>query len=122
MNLRTLLIIILIVYSSNTIAQTVFITKTGKKYHQENCRFLKYSKKEIDLEKVLALGYSACKICKPYNVGSKNSNTFTNNINSNHQKQTSAKRGSAVQCSGKTTSGRRCKRRTKNANGRCYQH
>ena len=45
--LRTFLIVISIVFTSNSIAQTVFITKTGEKYHKKSCRYLKYSKKEI---------------------------------------------------------------------------
>ncbi|WP_281980335.1 hypothetical protein [Tenacibaculum mesophilum] len=119
MNLRIFLIIILIVYSSiSTIAQTVYTTKTGEKYHKETCRYLKYSKKEIDLKKAVEFGYQACKVCKP---SSKVTKVQTNSINSN-KSSSSKKRSFAVQCSGKTKSGRRCRRKTKSSNGRCYQH
>jgi len=43
----------------------VYITKTGKKYHRENCRFLRYSKIPISREKAMSIGYGSCKICKP---------------------------------------------------------
>src|SRR2546423_166840 len=46
-------------------AQTVFITKTGKKYHTSDCRYLNESKIAIELKDAIAKGYEPCKICKP---------------------------------------------------------
>ena len=46
------------------VAQTVFITRTGSKYHREGCRYLKRSAIPInraDAEK----NYSPCKVCRP---------------------------------------------------------
>ena len=43
---------------------TVYITNTGKKYHQEDCRFLEYSKKSIPLAEAREK-YDPCKVCKP---------------------------------------------------------
>ena len=43
----------------------VYITKTGKKYHRDGCRYLKHSKILITLEDAKARGYEACKVCKP---------------------------------------------------------
>jgi|TARA_B100001971_G_C17973137_1_gene423451 competence protein ComEC len=45
--------------------QSVFVTKTGKKYHRDNCRYLKSSKREIELSAALDKGYTPCKVCKP---------------------------------------------------------
>lgn len=45
--------------------ETVYITKTGEKYHLENCRYLKYSKKAITLEEAINRGYDPCSVCKP---------------------------------------------------------
>lgn len=42
---------------------TVYITRTGKKYHSSNCRYLSKSKIVIDIKKAQASGYSACKVC-----------------------------------------------------------
>lgn len=95
----------------------VYITKTGEKYHTKKCRFLKYSKKEISLKKAIEYGYKACRVCKPQKVTSKKTNNLYNT-----KKHTVNKRGQSVQCTGKTKSGRRCKRRTKKSNSRCYQH
>ena len=110
-----------VAFLSNVAAQTVYITKTGEKFHKSNCRYLKYSKKEITLKKALNYGYEACKVCKP------NTKKVTVNNNSstsvNPKTTTSSKKKStAIQCTGITKAGNRCKRRTKNASGRCYQH
>lgn len=43
----------------------VYITKTGKKYHRESCRYLSQSKIKTTLKKAVAAGNGACKICKP---------------------------------------------------------
>lgn len=43
--------------------RTVYITNTGKKYHNGNCRHLKKSKIAISLSDAVAKGYTACKTC-----------------------------------------------------------
>lgn len=51
--------------SSNKKSVTVYITKTGEKYHRSNCRYLKKSKISISLSDAKKNGYTACKVCKP---------------------------------------------------------
>jgi hypothetical protein len=46
-------------------AQTVYITRTGKKYHRDGCRYLAASKIEISLKDAKAKGFTACKVCRP---------------------------------------------------------
>ena len=46
-------------------AVTVFVTRTGKKYHREDCRYLSMSKIPISLKDAKARGYTACKVCRP---------------------------------------------------------
>jgi hypothetical protein len=46
-------------------ALIVYITKSGKKYHEDGCRYLKSSKIETTLEDVGKRGLTACKVCKP---------------------------------------------------------
>jgi len=41
-------------------SQTVYITKTGKKYHRVTCRYLKYSSIPIDLANAKSIGYEPC--------------------------------------------------------------
>lgn len=45
--------------------QTLYITKTGKKYHRSHCRYLKNSKIPISRKKAQNEGYTPCRICKP---------------------------------------------------------
>ena len=49
----------------NNTEVTVYITKTGKKYHLGNCRYLKKSKIKISLKEACERGYTPCKVCKP---------------------------------------------------------
>jgi hypothetical protein len=51
-------------YSDQT-EQSVYITKTGKKYHRAGCRYLKWSRVEVSKAKAIELGKEPCKICRP---------------------------------------------------------
>lgn len=42
---------------------TVYITKTGTKYHSSNCRYLSKSKIPISLKDAVAKGFTACSVC-----------------------------------------------------------
>jgi len=44
---------------------TVYITRTGEKYHRANCRYLSKSKIPISLAEAKRRGYTPCKVCKP---------------------------------------------------------
>jgi micrococcal nuclease len=44
---------------------TVYITKTGEKYHADGCRYLSQSKISISLADAKARGYEPCKGCQP---------------------------------------------------------
>jgi micrococcal nuclease len=45
--------------------QTVYITKTGKKYHRANCRYLSRSKIPTSLKDAKANRYTPCSVCNP---------------------------------------------------------
>lgn len=47
--------------SSTTNPQTVYVTKTGKKYHNDGCSSLKKSKIAMSLSEAEAEGYTPCK-------------------------------------------------------------
>ena len=42
---------------------TVYIAKSGKKYHAAGCRYLKAKGKRVSLFEAQGLGLSACKVC-----------------------------------------------------------
>ena len=52
----------------NDAEKIVYIAKTGKKYHLENCRTLRGEKEAIDLNEAIKNGYEACKVCKPDSI------------------------------------------------------
>lgn len=56
------LLFITVVFSAYA-AETVYITKTGKKYHKEYCKSLRKSKIPINIDEAKERGYTACKIC-----------------------------------------------------------
>lgn len=44
---------------------TVFVTRTGKKYHRAGCRYLRSSQRAINLDDAIRAGYTPCSVCKP---------------------------------------------------------
>ncbi|WP_188466176.1 hypothetical protein [Marivirga lumbricoides] len=108
---------------STSEAQTVYITKTGAKYHTETCRYLSNSKIPIALSKAKEGNYEACKVCKP-------STKVTNGLQYKAIDSTKiittprpVQNATTRQCSATAKStGNRCKRTTKNASGKCWQH
>lgn len=47
------------------INETVYIGKTGTKYHRQDCGTLKGNGTAITLDEAIAQGRTSCKICKP---------------------------------------------------------
>ena len=43
---------------------TVYVTRTGKKYHRDGCRFLSRSKIPMSLKEAAAR-YGPCSVCRP---------------------------------------------------------
>lgn len=99
--------------------QQVFITDTGSKYHLEHCRYLKYSRKVISLKEAEEKGYGPCKVCKPKDPQTDQKPI----INAPTKASIPAKPLQyAIRCSHKNAGGIQCKRMTKNAGGKCWQH
>ncbi|WP_084164020.1 hypothetical protein [Olivibacter sitiensis] len=44
---------------------TVYITRTGAKYHRDGCRYLSKSKIKTIKKEAVKNGYEACKVCRP---------------------------------------------------------
>lgn len=44
---------------------TVYITRTGKKYHRAGCRYLSKSQIPISLKDAVNRGYGPCSVCNP---------------------------------------------------------
>jgi hypothetical protein len=44
---------------------TVYITRTGEKYHRAGCQHLRRSSIPITLTDAIKRGYAPCKVCRP---------------------------------------------------------
>ena len=49
----------------NNQSETVYVTKSGTKYHRAGCKYLSSSAISMSLEDAQATGYQACSVCKP---------------------------------------------------------
>lgn len=113
----------------NVFAQTVYVTKTGKKYHADGCRYLSKSSYSISLSDAKSKGYDACSVCKPSSSTKSNSTSKAKTAPSQTKnKVTQAdnppanQSSQSVQCSATTKAGNQCSRMTKSSNGKCWQH
>lgn len=61
----SIILSIFILTSISLVAQTVYVTNTGAKYHSSGCRYLSRSQIAISLSQALSQGYDACSICNP---------------------------------------------------------
>lgn len=52
-----------VVQNNNKQSRTVYVGKTGNKYHYQNCRTLKNGAYPMSLDDALAEGRTACKVC-----------------------------------------------------------
>jgi hypothetical protein len=133
--LTGLLLFLMLAIAMNTNAQTVYVTRTGAKYHADYCRYLKQSKYSINLSEAVEQGYTACSVCRPSSTVTNASSGTTNAVELDTDTTLAAPSYStttyeppvqesttSVQCSGTTKAGNRCKRMTTASSGRCYQH
>ena len=103
-------------------AQTVYTTKTGTKYHRETCRYLKYSKYAVSLKEAKEKGYTPCKVCRPAATVTNNRHEHADSVIYQQKQQAPVKYATSRRCTATTKAGTRCKRMTKNADQRCWQH
>jgi hypothetical protein len=45
--------------------ETVYITRTGERYHKDGCRYLSRSRIPIKKSDAVGQGYTPCKVCRP---------------------------------------------------------
>ena len=47
------------------VPDTVYVTKSGDKYHSAGCRYLKKTRISMDRSEAQRNGYTPCRVCKP---------------------------------------------------------
>ncbi len=57
--------IIIIEPTKETKTRTVYITRTGSKYHRAGCRYLRQSCIPVKLSVAISQGYEPCSVCDP---------------------------------------------------------
>lgn len=102
-------------------AQTVYITKTGKKYHSSECSSLSRSKIEIPLSEAVDRGYTPCSRCSPPSKTS-NSNVNTSNSTVRNSNSQNVQNNSSGRCQATTKKGTQCKRKAQPGSDYCWQH
>ena len=106
-------IFFLFAISCQCVAQNVYKTPSGKRYHLSSCRMVEnVSSKLVTLESIEKL--TPCKICKPP-IKSQLVKGLTS-------EDKSVGTSTSVRCKGYTKEGTRCKHQTRLANGYCFQH
>ncbi len=123
----TLLIIAISLSSSLTAQTKVYRTAKGERYHKKECKIIaKREMVELTIKKAKLRGYQACKVCKPVEKtkGKTSKKPVIEKKKSNKVKlkKSISKKATASRCTATTKKGTRCKRRTKNSSGRCWQH
>jgi len=112
------IIFLSLILTSFCLSQTVYITKSGKKYHLSTCSSLKSTSIPITLEEAISKGYTACKRCNPDSkLGVTNENLFVP-----EQKVKSKSEVTSQQCEAITKKGTRCSRKAKSGSRYCWQH
>jgi len=94
--------------TSKSKQETVYITRTGKRYHRTGCRYL-HSKIKTNIVEASKAGYTPCKVCKPGGYNKKPSDFGKSG------KVTSGR------CQATTKKGTRCKR-SASSGSYCWQH
>jgi len=93
----------------------IFITKTGKKYHLDGCRWLK-SRIPSTISGAVSKGLSPCKVCQPPTID----NTYS--VPSPIYKTKPKTTVSSGRCLATTQKGTQCKRKSASGRNYCWQH
>lgn len=119
---KYLTILLWLVFIVVAVGQTVYVTKTGKKYHKVTCSYLSKSAYSLDLKDAVDQGYTPCSRCNPPTL--KQSSTIEKS-GSETAKIKSSNNGTSSgtkRCIAITKKGTQCKRNAKPGSDYCWQH
>ena len=100
---------------------TVYVTRTGAKYHRATCSSLRSSSIPMALSEAVQ-SYSSCSRCNPPSPSANSSDAASLNTSGTATPRVQSYSGSKAQCLGITKKGLQCKRTTSDPSGYCYQH
>lgn len=120
-SLTTLLLII--IFSISALAQTYYVTASGKKFHKQSCRFVQDSGIPIELKDAVSKSYEPCGVCKPGGEAlSKDYYQWKASQDTVGQRNQAKTKVEKKQCKGITQKGKRCKRNAEEGSDYCWQH
>ncbi len=67
-------------YDSNSDDRTVYITRTGAKYHMSGCDYLDNTPYKLTIAEAESKGYAPCKVCNPYGLAPEKEESNSSNI------------------------------------------
>jgi hypothetical protein len=102
------------------VAQTVYVTKTGEKYHQAGCRSLARSSIPMALDQA-ARRYGPCSICRPP-VLSATTTSESAAVAAASPRAPASSQATRQQCAATTKKGTRCLRLANAGSSYCWQH
>jgi hypothetical protein len=106
-------------------AQTVYITKSGSKYHIATCSYLSKSSIPMELSE-LSSKYSACSRCNPTAKKTETKEDVKTQKNSSSVTESkltkSTKPAVSGRCQATTKKGSQCKRNAAAGSSYCWQH
>jgi hypothetical protein len=111
-------------FCSALLAQTVYVTKTGKKYHTSNCSSLRSSSIPITLSEANQKGYGPCSRCDPPIYSETNNQDNKSNLldDSKLREKLSSTSTTSSQCIAITKKGTQCSRNAQEGSDFCWQH
>ena len=118
--MKRLILSILFLMSISVVclSQTVYITKTGKKYHKEKCSYLRSSSIPTELSEALNRGLGACSICNP---PQESNQPPQKPITPSTPREIPKQIPQSNRCTAITKAGTQCSRAPR-SNGLCWQH
>ncbi|MDR7131648.1 hypothetical protein J2X69_004012 [Algoriphagus sp. 4150] len=119
-----LLFTIIFLFAVQLQAQTVFITKTGARFHKESCRYAKTGWAS-DLAAAKKKGLTACLVCKPSSIETGEAKPIplaSEPKTIEPSKETKPAQATSTQCSATTKAGSRCSRKSAAGSSYCWQH
>lgn len=99
---------------STAYSQSLYKTPSGKCYHLGDCRMVETVSEKVSVSDIRHYSLTPCKICNPP--------TVDRIIETNNYEDESVGESTSKQCIGYTQSNRRCRHKTRNSTGYCYQH
>jgi hypothetical protein len=98
---------------------TVYVTRTGTKYHTANCRYLRSSSRPVALSEAAAL-YTPCSVCQPPRPGAAKSEAENRADTAPRVEPSPEQR--EERCAATTKKGTQCLRKPKAGSAYCWQH